>query len=171
MVWEVGSRRYKFRIVWQCNSAENRLLFSTVLLFRVSRFESSRPKAGPEIGPVFESFSEHTFHRPPKRFISRSEFWKGSIATSHFGACFWSRKIWTRIKNQPDLNPKFLFFLCFWQAVGEFQFFSICDSDKLGDIPFRRSYYCDKLLGNSYPRSGCWGIPLWKVLKVSLPLL
>ena len=40
----------------------------------------------------------------------------------------------------------------------------------IGDIPFRRSCCCDKLLGNSYPRSGCWGIPLWKVLKVSVYL-
>ena len=29
-----------------------------------------------------------------------------------------------------------------------------------------KGWRCDKPLGNSYPRSGCWRIPLWKVLKV-----
>ena len=78
-------------------------------------------------------------------------------------------------------------FCVFWQAIGEFQFLvSVIPASywgnssvqgrfcrqAIGDIPFRRSCCCDKLLGNSYPRSGCWGIPLWKVFEsVSLPLL
>ena len=73
-------------------------------------------------------------------------------------------------------------FCVFWQAIGEFQFLvsvipasywgnsSVQGRQAIGDIPFRRSCCCDKLLGNSYPRSGCWGIPLWKVLKVSVYL-
>ena len=76
-------------------------------------------------------------------------------------------------------------FCVFRQAIGEFQFLvSVIPASywgnssvqgrfcrqAIGDIPFRRSCCCDKLLGNSYPRSGCWGIPLWKVLKVSVYL-
>ena len=76
-------------------------------------------------------------------------------------------------------------FCVFWQAIGEFQFLvSVIPASywgnssvqgrfcrqAIGDIPFRRSCCFDKLLGNSYPRSGCWGIPLWKVLKVSVYL-
>ena len=71
----------------------------------------------------------------------------------------------------------------FWQLLGNSKFLasvipaslgnssvqSFC-RQAIGDIPFRRSCCCDKLLGNSYARSGCWGIPLWKVLKVSVCL-
>ena len=37
--------------------------------------------------------------------ISGSEFWEAGYSHDpHFGACFWSRKIWARIKNQCQMQ-------------------------------------------------------------------
>ena len=61
----------------------------------------SGPKAGPDFGPVFGPFSIGTLSTGPKTVPFPVRIWEaGYRHDPHFGARFWSRKIWARIKNQ-----------------------------------------------------------------------
>ena len=57
--------------------------------------------------PFLGPFSIGTLSTGPKSGpISGSEFWEaGCRHDPHFGARFWSRKIWARIKNQCQMQP------------------------------------------------------------------
>ena len=47
----------------------------------------------------------YTFHRPQKRSHFRVRILEGGVPPRpHFGARFWSRKIWARIKNQCQMQ-------------------------------------------------------------------
>ena len=81
----------------------------------------------------------------------------------------------------PDFDNLFCVFL---QAIGEFQFLETMIPASYWGIRACKVFFAGKLLGrshlegpvvakplgNSYARFGCWGIPFWRVLRVSVCL-